>query len=316
MNKLKYILLISILSLTTFFVACDKENDDLVTATASEGGLLTPQNPAINYIVGNNKEYTATIKVFQGAVKTNTVEVYKQFISKTAGSTNKVLLTTLNIDASKGTGFTSYNFKFEDLIKDLTFANNSTISTDDQLLNIGDKWVLSYVSTTSEGNKHANSNSNAATNVSVATRYAGTYEVIASDYWRIDAQSSAANWVGARRIIESIDATTYLHKGFGPFAPDDDPRAFLYFTISPDLQIDYLASFNGAAITGLGTYLISCDSAPNDMPPIPCGAGTSDYVVKDDLKGEDILYMSYGYMTTSGAIGPRRFYEVLKKVNE
>ena len=51
------------------------------------------------------------------------------------------------------------------------------------------------------------------------------------------------------------------------------------------------------------------------MTNVPCGAET-DHVANDDVEGKDILYMSYGYYTASGAVGPREFYEVLRKIPE
>lgn len=310
MNKIKFLLFF--LSFAVGFTACDKEQDDLVTANAVEGGLLEPQNPAINYIVGDTKTYTAKLKVYQGGIKTTSIDVYKQF-KGVLGTSQNVLWKTISINSAT-TGFATYTFDYNELRAGLTLPGGE-IPADDQLLSIGDKWTLTYVSKTSEGKSHLNSSSVGSTTVSVSTRYAGTYEVIASDYWRIGAQSGSANWVGATRTIESVDATTYYHAGIGPFAPEDDARAFFYFKINSDLEISYdPTSPDGTAITGLGTYLISCAIEPNSMTNVPCGDGVSDYVVKDDATGKDILYMTYGYMTTSGAVGPREFHEVLRKI--
>ncbi len=309
MNKIKFLILL--LALPLLFTGCSQEQDDLVTAEAAEGGIVEPQNASINYIVGNDQSYTAELKVYQGAVKTTSIEVYKQFVGVMGTSAN-VLWKTVPVTATE-TGFVTYTFDYDELREGLT-VNGAEIPADDQLLSIGDKWLLTYVSTTSEGKKHLNSPATGATSVSVSTRYAGKYEVIASDYWRIGVQSGAANWVGATRNIESVDATTYFHAGFGPFAPEDDERAFFYFTIV-DGQIDYLAEFDGAAITGLGAYIISCDIDPNNMTNVPCGAET-DHVVNDDAESKDILYMTYGYYVTSGAVGPREFHEVLRKIPE
>ncbi len=315
MNKIKFSLFFSLLFIMVmaFFTACDKEQDDMVTANAVEGGLVAPQNPAINYIVGDNKNYTARVKVFQGDVKTTSIEVYKQF-KGVLGTTGRVLLATVDVDENAGTAIVSYEFNYDGLRDGLTFANGGSIPADDQLLSIGDKWELTYTSLTSEGKKHTNSSATAMTTVSVATRYAGVYEVIASDYWRLGVQSAAANWVGSIRFISSIDATTYYHSGFGPFTLNDDARAFFYFTIDSDLKINYLAEFDGAAITGLGSYLITCASDPANMTNVPCGDGVSDYVQNDDVTGADILIMSHGYFTTGS--GPREMYEVLRKVVE
>lgn len=310
MNKIKFLILL--FSFSIGFTACDKEQDDLVTANAAEGGLLQPQNASINYIVGDTRTYTAKLKVFQGDIKTTSIDVYKQF-KGVLGNSQNILWKTISINATT-TNFADYTFDYNELRTGLTVAG-SEIPADDQLLSIGDKWILTYVSKTSEGKSHLNSLSVGSTTVAVSTRYAGVYEVIASDYWRIGAQSASNNWVGAKRTIESVDATTYYHAGFGPFAPEDDARAFFYFKINGALDITYdQTAPDGTAVTGLGTYLITCAIEPNSMTNVPCGNGVSDYVVKDDAEGKDILYMSYGYMTTSGAAGPREFHEVLRKI--
>lgn len=316
MNKKIFLILIAFMTIGSLFMACDKEQDDLVTANALEGGLVEPQNRALNYVVGDNKTYTSRIKIFQGPVKTVTVDVYKQFFSGTLGNSQKIKLTTITPTITDYTTLASFDFTYAQLREGLTLPGGAVVPENDSQLNIGDKWILTYVSNTSEGNAHENAISTAATSVTVSTRFAGTYEVIASDYWRIGVQSGAANWVGSTRIIESVDATTYKHLDWGPFEiAAGNPNAFFYFTISPaTLDIDYLSEFNGAAITGLGTYMITCDGNPADMTNVPCGDGVADYAVKDDTNGQDILYMTYGYYTANS--GPREFYEVLRKVVE
>lgn len=41
-----------------------------------------------------------------------------------------------------------------------------------------------------------------------------------------------------------------------------------------------------------------------------------NYVIRDNIEGKDRLVMSFGYNTTSGAVGPRIFYQVLEKIVE
>ena len=312
MNKKIFLILFAFMTIGSLFMACDKEQDDLVTANALEGGLVEPQNPAINYVVGDNKTYTGRIKVFQGEVKTVSVDVYKQFVSSTLGNSQKLKLTTITPTSTVQPTIETFTFTYAQLREGLTLPGGAVIPSEDSQLNIGDKWILTYVSNTSEGNAHENAVSTAATSVTVSSRFAGVYEVIASDYWRLGVQSGAANWVGSTRVIESVDATTYKHLGWGPFTLIDDARAFLYFGVDPtSLDINYLAEFNGAAITGLGTYMITCDGNPADMTSVPCGDGVTDYAVKDDANGQDLLYMTYGYYTANS--GPREFYEVLRK---
>lgn len=333
MNKIKFLILL--LSLPLFFTGCDQEQDDLVTVNAQEGGLVEPVNPLINYIVNDGATYTAKVKTFQGEIKTTSVEVYKKLnyaifnevtiidttivdgvevvdtitkIVKTDHSTQNLLFKTIPITDTQ-TSFFTFDFDYNSLIEGLIKEDGTPVSTNDADLNIGDTWVLTYVSTTSEGNKFVNSANTASTSVSVATRLAGVYEVVESTYWRLGVDNG--HWNGAERIIKSVNATTYLHEGFGPFEyADFEDAAKFYITVNADNTTDYPAIFEGFKVTGRGDYLITCEANPADMTNAPCDA-TSNHVVLDNVNGKDMIYMTYGYMIDGS--GPREFYEVLRR---
>jgi len=283
------------------FTACNPEEDDLVTGNATTGGLVSP-SVSVNYVVGNPGPYTVGFRVFQGAVKTSQVKVSKQYIGS-LGSSNEVDFKTVDITGSQTADY-SMSFTYEDLREGLTVTGGG-IPADDTQLAIGDKWVMSYTSITSNGTAVNSS----TTEVIVSTRLAGTYEVIASDYYRLGVQSGAANWVGQERVIKSVNSTTYLHEGWGPFTTADFETALFYFTVNEGNGIDIPLEYDGEVQTGPGTYAITCVSNPNDFTHVSCAG--SNIVVLDDETGRDILYLTYGYIVEGS--GVREFYEVLKK---
>ena len=119
MKNLK-IFLTLILALS-FVTSCIDEDNDELTGDAITGGLLTLNNTAIGYVVGNGATYTATGSVYQGSVQTEKVEVYKSFTSSASGETsNETLYDTVNITettlGANGTFSTSFNYEDLDLL--------------------------------------------------------------------------------------------------------------------------------------------------------------------------------------------------------
>lgn len=305
MKNLK-IFLTLILALS-FVTSCIDEDNDELTGDAITGGLLTLNNTAIGYVVGNGATYTATGSVYQGSVQTEKVEVYKSFTSSASGETsNETLYDTVNITettlGANGTFSTSFNY--EDLISGLTLGG-SPLPASDAALNIGDFWTLRYVSTLSNGKVVSNSGT---TKVSVGTRFAGLYSTIEAEYYRIGVLTyTTADWP-AVTVIESVDATTYrVVEYFGAFNGNE-----WYFQIDENDNITYPDETPaGDAQTGNGQPLITCVSDPNNMTNVPCGP-TTNIVIRDDVNGADQLVMSFGYLTAGS--GPREFYQVLEKI--
>lgn len=306
MKKFK-IYSLALLALVGLF-SCDEDNDEL-TGGAQTGGLLTINNQNVGYVVGNglDTDYEASFSVMQGAVKTTHVDVYKVFSSATLGTSNEILFKSFDVPATPQFQEFSYTFTFNELIAGLT-VNGAALPTDDALLNIGDAWTLKYVSTTSDGSIHENAK---VTKVSVGTRFAGTYKVIQGVYWRIGVNQNS-DWNDGIRIIESVDATTYRFVEYaGPFAAVTNTH---YFTVDALDVVRTPTTYDGAVQLINGFPLINCDETPALMTNA-CGfAGPQNTIVRDDIAGKDIIYRSYGYNTTSGAVGPREFYEVLEKV--
>ena len=313
MKNIKKIFLL--LFVITIAASCDSrstlidDSEDALTGNENVGGLVTLNNSAIGYVVGNDATYTASGSVYQGKVQTTSVDVYKTFTSSATGQTsNKVLLTTIPISNTAVGSSVAFNFSFtyEDLIQGLTLGG-SPLPTDDSELNIGDSWSLSYVATISTGDEHVNA---PITKVSVGTRFAGLYRTLDAKYYRIHVLTGSTNDWPAETVIESVDATTYrVVEYFGLFSGNT-----WYFQIDSNDVIYYPDTTpDGAAQTGNGQPFITCQTNPADFAAdgLPCGS-LSNYVERDDVNGADKLYMTYGYFTAGS--GPRTFYHVLEKI--
>ncbi len=301
------ILLLLLLGLSLITSCVDDDNDEL-TGSAITGGLVKPTSNSIGYVVGNGDTYTAGGTVFQGNVQTETVEVYNSFTSSQTGETsNEVLLATLDITGMEvGTdGEFATSFDYNDLIDGLTLSGNP-LPADDGNLSIGDFWTLRFVSKLSNGNTVSNA---ATTKVSVGTRFAGTYAVVESVYYRIGVNRDDVAWP-EEMLIESVDATTYrVVEYFGAFSGNE-----YYFQIDANDKITYPEETpDGEGQTGNGQPLTTCDRNPGDLTNVPCGDDTN-LVIRDDVTGKDRLVMTFGYFTAGS--GPREFYQVLEKIVE
>ncbi|MFV7234997.1 hypothetical protein [Flavobacterium sp. ZB4R12] len=291
----------------TGLLSCEKDSD-MLTGGAKTGGLLTVNSGLIGYVVGNGNDfkYPAKVTVFQGDVLTSKIEIYKSFTNVAGVKSNEVLFKTIDIPATPKNQTIDFTVTYNELKAGLT-VGGQPLPTDDSLLKIGDAWTLRYVTTTSEGTVHNNSKS---TKVAVGTRFAGTYRVIDSNYWRLGV--SNGGWNGDIRIVESVDATTYRFVDYaGPFQAATNTH---YFTIDAASVVNTPQTYKGAVQLLNGWPIINCTSNPIDMK-LSCGyAGPQNTVTKDDVNNKDRIYRTYGYYTGAGAKGPREFYEALERV--
>lgn len=303
--------ILSILLLSAFaFISCDKSDEAI---TGVEGGLIEIKNPSINYVVGNAGPYTSSVRVYQGDVKTNKIEIYKTFNTKLPDpkdstktidvSSNTVLFKTINIDNLDQNSIKNFEFTFNELIDELVLDGNALPSSDGDYL-IGDNWEFQYYSTTSDGRIVLQ---DLPTKVTVATRFAGKYRFVEGAYYRLGVLTSAGDYWDPEYLFESIDAKTYKMNGVSAWMDQ-----VVYFQIDNDGNITYPAEWNGVAQKINGAPLISCETNASDMKEVNCGA--SNYVTKDDVNGKDKLTMSFGYYTAGS--GPRVFYQVMEKIVE
>jgi len=296
------ILLLTLLTVISFGSCADSDNDEL-TGGAVTGGLVAVNNQLISYVVGSGATYSATGSVFQGREQTTSIDIYKSFTNNTTGEeSNEVLLKTVTIgDTTKGSTINfDFTFTYDELITDLT-VDGAALPANDGNLNIGDYWNLRYVSNTSEGDANSNDKT---TKVAVGTRYAGVYTVLESSYWRIGAGGS--DWNGTDRIIESVNATIYRHKGVG-FWDDNE----FYFTVNNTTgQITIMdVDLEGNGVNLNGQPIMTCESN-NGFTVLACDASSS-LAVPDDVAGADQLIMTVGYLTAGS--GPREFYQRMVK---
>jgi hypothetical protein len=285
--------------------SCEKDSD-VLTGGAETGGLLTVNSGLVGYVVGNGNDFEYPVKVtaYQGTVATTKIEIYKSFTTKDGVSSSEILFKTIDVATSPKNQVIDFTATYNELRADLT-VGGAPLPADDSLLQIGDAWSLRYVATTSEGTVHANAKT---TKIAVGTRFAGTYKVIDSNYWRISV--SNGGWNGDIRVIESVDATTYRYVDYaGLFQSVANTH---YFTIDANGVVNTPLTYEGNVQLLNGQPLINCTSNPSDMA-LSCGyAGPQNTVTKDDVNAKDRIYRTYGYYTAGS--GPREFYEALERV--
>lgn len=290
-------------------MSCDDQNQDLLTGNKNEGGLLDVKNILVPYVVGNGNDfdYKASISVFQGDVKVQTVDIYKTFTNVDGESSNTALLKTVTFPVAAQVENLDFTATYNELIAGL-LIDGVALSSDDSNLNIGDYWTLKYVSRTSAGTSAENLKT---TKVAVGTRFAGQYNVVQCEYWRIGVirPDVTGSFLGTVVTIESVNATTYRKLEWcGPFSGNE-----FYFTIDSGDNVLVPTLYNGEAQLLNALPAINCSETPANITNA-CGfAGIQNKAVRDDVDGKDRIYMSYGYLAASGS---REFYEVLEKVVE
>ena len=298
---MKAIKTLSILFLSLFtIIACNDDdlNVDNPDGNIVEGGLLDVKSTSINYVVGNPGPYTATMRVYQGAVKTTSIRVAKTFYSGSFVSNTVDEFKTIAVSDTNQNSFVSFSFTFPEAIQGLIGANGAPLSSNDGDYQIGDYWKFDYYVTTSEG-EHLNF---ASTKATISTRFAGTYKVVESAYW--NSGGYQGDWNGDEFVIESIDASIYKHNGLA-FWSDNT----YYFTVD-----------NATGdITILGQDLDGADVLLNTSPIMVCGGAYAfesltckNKATPNDVTGEDILEFTTGYFRGVGAT--REFYEKMVKI--
>lgn len=308
--------ILSLLAITAITFSCN-ESEDLVTADAQEGGLVEPSSTALNYVVGNTGPYALEMFLNQRAdVAIQEISIYNTFSgteiladqngddSVGTYTTNSVLLKTVPVTITTA-GFVSPEVSYDELIAGLvtTRAGSPGLPSSDGDLQIGDRWTLSFEFKLADGRTV-----DAAFNVNLAvsTRFAGTYNITAKQYWRIGVNRSDldALWP-ATLAIGSVDAVSYEQiEWCGPFNGNT-----LFFQIDPaTLVISYPLEFKGVAQVINDVALATCADNAADLVNIQCGS--SNFAV-EAADGKDVMTMSYGYVTPGS--GPREFYQVLVK---
>lgn len=346
--KIYKILGVLLLSIFTF-ISCDKSE---LAVTGVEGGLLEIKNPSINYIVGNSGPYASSLRVYQGTIKTNKVEIYKTFystrpdtlvltkkedgsIEKTVLTTilmsNSILYTTINVSGDQNS-IESFTFTFDQLREGLKIEKEIVPipEVDDSIYSFA---IIKGFS------------KNAVGSGLLATD--GDYNI--GDYWEFQYYPStsdgrkllqdlstkvtvATRYAGKYRCIEGL----YYRLGVLTYTTSDWPdvteiqsvdaktyRVLEYwgaFNANPEWYfqiqngvISYPAKWNGVPQLLNKNPLITCQTNASDMTEV-CGLPGANTVVNDDVNGKDRLIMANGYYTAGS--GPRILYQVLEKIVE
>jgi len=300
----KYILLSTAL---IFVMGGCVEDEDLVTENSSIGGLTNPLKTSLSYVVGSTDPYTLAWEIEQGHVKSTQIEIYKSFYDNGQGlwSDSEVLQETI-ATAEPKTHTVSTTYDFDDLIAGLT-VGGEPLPDEDSEYNIGDYWNFRVVATTNESKNHE---SLQAVKITVATRFAGTYDIKNGEYWHPTA-GFQGNYAGEVRVIESIDAITYMVTDIGPWV--NDPVNFFYFTIDNDGNIDIPEYYNGELQILQGADPMAICGVPLSVDPDGSNWATHANCVNIATKkdnGKDEINITYGYQRDTGT---RTFNETLVK---
>ncbi len=300
MKNIKFLILAFFIAST--FVACDDTVH--VDENAVEGGLIDVYDVLIPHVIASQTAYTSSFRVFQGSVKTTAVDVYRQY-SGSLGTSDRVLLTTVDITDQTGVTDHTLSFTYADLANGVTL-NGAAFPTNDELLQVGDFFELTYQPRTSEGNTHRSAET---TKVALSGRFAGVYVTGNSSYIHPTA-GDQGGWAGAEVVIESVAEGVYHILANGPWDITVDPDNEFYFMVDADGNIIIPKEYEGATQTvwGGADPVANCINDAALLPDANCA--TSNYTIKDDVNGEDVVVMSHGYIRDTGT---RQFYYELKK---
>ena len=294
-------------------------SDDVVTENAKEGGLLEAASSSINYVVGAPEgPYTLSFFVRQGDVKTTEVRLYKSFVTTERWTvldeegkevkkdstfiSNEILQETFDI-SNMESHHISTGYSLDELTEGLQVASRlagpADLPDNDGDYTIGDRWVFRVESVLDDGRIVQQAD---PVNVSVSTRYAGTYRAVFGEYYRLGVLTYVTSDWPDEIVIESVDAITYRMVDYwGPFTPNE-----LLFTVV-DGQINWLPDqlINDVELT-------TCETNPADFAMAAMHCDNTNYVINDDETGKDRLVMTNGYNTPGS--GPRVMYQVLEKI--
>jgi hypothetical protein len=306
MKNIKHILVILLLLVAA--VSCN-ESDDLITANATEGGLVTTPNTAFAYVVGSGASYSFDLFVYQTErVKTTEIQIYKSFFSNADTLwSNEVLQETITVTDGTPHYESTTPKDYAGLAEGLQ-VDGADLPTTDGELTIGDYFLYRVVVKTDAGDTFEQ---NYNVSFTVSTRYAGNYVVTAGMYYRLGVVSIADVWVGEQITIKSIDAITYQWVAWGEYSGWAGNS--LFFQIDTDLNITYPIEWpTGTAQTLNGNPLTCLARNAGDLTNVAPYTTTPDVVVNDDVNGKDKMIMIYGYYTAGS--GPREFYNEFVKV--
>ncbi|MEL6636781.1 MAG: hypothetical protein AAFW73_09945 [Bacteroidota bacterium] len=263
--------------------------------------------PTISFVAGEPGYDIDFLVITPNNDETSQVNVYKVFTDATTQSTSEeVLFVTYDVAAGQNTISITDNFTYAELKADLMVDGNP-LPDDEVALAVGSKWDLRLEPVNSAGQATFSA---PGISIAVLSPFAGLYEVIDSDYWRIGVQSGAADWTGNEVFIGSVDATTFSHvDNWGPFTASDGAVGQFLFTLNDDNTITVID--DPSQLFFSGNDMLTCQEDGPTFANVPC-AGSN--VLEPSSDGKHIIKLTYGYFTNNS--GPREFYEVLQKIVE
>ena len=302
----KYSIYILLFAFAAFFTSCEEDFVvyDNITEMRNDPLMDLTVNTSVVSFVAGKADYTIEFLVRtpnSDAVKS--IDVLKTYTDAGTGVTaDPVLLKNYPVTQGANTTLITDVITYADLKAGIPGLPDA--ETD---IPVGSSWVLTFVPIDGSGGEAFSTS--AKINVSVLSPFAGIYRVIESDYYRIGAQSGAADWSGTDIFIGSVDANTFSHNDWwGPF----DAAGFFVFDLNDDNTITIPDNLDQLFFSG--DDMLTCQEDAGSFANVPCD-GSNVLEIKAD--GKHIIKLTYGYFTASGDEneGAREFYEVLEKIN-
>lgn len=300
-KNLAYLLFVAL------FLSCNK-NDNPLKQNAKEGGLIEVNTGTVVYFINTmDQPYDIEMKYYQGAgANINTIEVYKQFFTIDDDgnpiSSERTLFKSIDLTDKSEPGYHTYTASFNELANGTTI-DGTLIPQDDALLKPGFYWELTYDIKLDDG-RTARVNEKT---VFINSRFAGTYNVVDALYYRIGVLTyDLADWPTTVDVT-ALNATTFkMEAPCEPFGSNS-----IYFTIddaSGNVQV--LKTYGGSTLAINGIGVATCSTEPGAFNSVPC-LGSNVAIKVPSTK--DTIKITYGYVTPTGAVGPREFYQVMVK---
>lgn len=221
------------------FSACN-ESEDLVTQDAKTGGLVVPTGD-IAYLLNATPKVDIALNVLKGP-GVQTVEVYSQYISNVdTTESNVALIKTIDVALSNSSGDLAkdYSVVYTDLIKGLTL-NGKALPTNENLLPLGDNFLLSYVSVLEDGSRVVN---NAKTKIAIANQWTGSYSL---SYYILRA--------GDSKLSGNVSNVPWKLATAGK-------KSVIYWKIH--------TWADGSTVGGIGPWLLTIDDSAGQTKPMP-----------------------------------------------
>ena len=294
------------------FMAFSCEDDDPVvyqTGLFQEitDPFLQVQTGVISFQAGT-PSYNMGFNIINGTKALASVKVFSQFEDASTGDVSEqVQFGEYPVTGSLTEVREEINY---DALKAGIMVNGGPLPEDEVAIAIGSLWRMNFIGVVAGTNEEIPLPG--AIIVGVLSRFAGLYEVLESEYWRINVFSGP--WNGETRFIGSVDETTFSYNdAWGPFGwggnsfhfrLDETDNTLTVPLIGPDgLLTNQPTLFSGNRALG-------CHTEPEIFVDVPCEG--SNILIPDDVTGKHRMILTYGYFTDGS--GSRQFWEVMEKI--